>query len=409
MDETRNGKTAETALPLRLVNEQLTAYIGKLGRIWVEGQIVTLKAYGATYYISFRDIDADSGITVTAAAREIEAFEPALEAGSKIVFNAQVEYRTKRGEISLRAYSIQRLGVGNLLAQLEELRRKLDAEGIFSPDLKKPLPFLPRKVGLITGRDTDAKKDVMQNAWRRWPSTKFEIREIALQQKETPLFAIKALNELQADPLVDVIVIARGGGSLEDLLPWSDEGLVRAVAASFKPVVSAIGHENDRPLMDYAADVRASTPTDAAMKIVPNLEEEQGLISSLAGKILTSRSDWLANENRHLQAARATLSAKSPRALVRLWSVEVENAMTYLRTSAKNRIANESARLAKHEAQLAALSPFAVLKRGYALATTPDGNVIKSAADIPVGADFNIRLAEATISATRTPDQKESQ
>jgi exodeoxyribonuclease VII large subunit len=408
MDETRNGASADTALPLRMVNEQLNQYISKLGRIWVEGQIVSMKAYGSTYYISFRDVDADSGITVLAPAREIDAFSPPLEDGSKIVFNAQVEYRTKRGEVSLRAYQIQRVGVGNLLAQLEELRRKLEAEGIFDASHKKPLPFLPRKVGLITGRDTDAKKDVLQNSWRRWPSTQFEIREIPLQQKDTPLIAARALAELQADPLVDVIVIARGGGSLEDLLPWSDEGLVRAVAASVKPVVSAIGHENDRPLMDYAADVRASTPTDAAMKIVPNLEEEVALISSLRGKLLQSQSVWLANETRHLQAARATLAAKSPRAMVKLWQVEVTTSLTQLRVTLKTRLNDERAWFERKQSQLAALSPYAVLGRGYALATTADGTVIKAAADLPVGADFQLRLAEDTITATRNPDAKEN-
>jgi exodeoxyribonuclease VII large subunit len=407
MENTRDGQSAETAYPLRVVNQQINSYLGKLGRIWVEGQIVTMKPYGRTYYISFRDTEADSGITVVADSGEIDAFEPALEEGSKIVFNAQVEYRSKDGKLQLRARQIQRVGVGNLLAQLEELRRKLEAEGLFDISRKKPLPFLPRKVGLITGRDTDAKKDVIKNARRRWPNTVFEIREIALQQKDTPLFAIKALKELQEDSSVDVIVIARGGGSLEDLLPWSDEGLVRAVVASIKPVVSAIGHENDRPLIDYAADLRASTPTDAASKIVPDLAEEEAFISGLKSRVENLREGWLINENRHLLAARATLTAKSPRAVVRLWQTEVSNLTTQLKSKTKNQLEHRSSTLRTRVTQLGALSPFAVLNRGYALATTKDGDVIKSPADLKVGESFNLRLAEAAISAVRTEEEKE--
>jgi exodeoxyribonuclease VII large subunit len=407
MEKTQDGQSAETAYPMRVVNQQISSYLGKLGRIWVEGQIVTMKPYGRTYYISFRDTDADSGITVVADAGEVDAFEPSLEEGSKIVFNAQVEYRSKDGRLQLRARQIQRVGVGNLLAQLEELRRKLEAEGLFDAARKKPLPFLPRKVGLITGRDTDAKKDVIKNARRRWPNTVFEIREIALQQKDTPLFAIKALKELQSDETVDVIVIARGGGSLEDLLPWSDEGLVRAVVASIKPVVSAIGHENDRPLLDYAADLRASTPTDAANKIVPDLAEEDAYISSLTARVENLRESWLLNENRHLQAARATLTAKSPRAVVRLWQTEVGNLSSQLRSKTRIRLEHQQSALRTRVSQLGALSPFAVLNRGYALATTDNGDVIKSPADLQVGKSFTLRLAEAAISAVRTEDEKD--
>lgn len=407
MDKAQDGQSAETAYPLRVVNQQINSYLGKLGRIWVEGQIVTMRPYGRTYYISFRDSDADSGITVVADTAEVDAFEPALEEGSKIVFNAQVEYRSKDGKLQLRARLIQRVGVGNLLAQLEELRRKLEVEGLFDEARKKPLPFLPRKVGLITGRDTDAKKDVIKNARRRWPNTVFEIREIPLQQKDTPLFAIKALKELQSDAEVDVIVIARGGGSLEDLLPWSDEGLVRAVVAAIKPVVSAIGHENDRPLLDYAADLRASTPTDAANKIVPDLAEEEAFISGLTARVENLRESWLSNENRHLQAARATLTAKSPRAVVRLWQTEVGNLSSQLRSKTRIRLEHQQSALRTRVTQLGALSPFAVLNRGYALATTANGDVIKSPADLQVGESFTLRLAEAAISAVRTEDEKD--
>ncbi|MEY3408204.1 MAG: hypothetical protein RL038_1265, partial [Actinomycetota bacterium] len=356
-------------------------------------------------YIEFRDLETDNSISVVTDAAALQGFEPPLAAGSKIVFLAEVEFWQNKGSIQVRARQIQRLGVGNLIAALEELRRKLQAEGLFDPSRKKPLPFLPRKVGLITGRDTDAMKDFVRNARRRWPHTEFVLKEIALQTRETPLLAIRALDELQAHPEVDVIVIARGGGSLEDLLPWNDEGLLRAVVASVKPVVSAIGHEADRPLLDDAADVRASTPTDAAAKIVPSLEEEIAILTNLRAKISNGRNAWLNNEQRHLAAARSTLSAKSPRAVVRLWQMEIGQARIALRSKTKQRIQQHRSRLELQTGRLAALSPYAILGRGYALATNSSGEVIKSPSDLPIGADFKLRLAESSITATRIEDK----
>ena len=287
-----NGQSPDSALKVHQVSKTIGDYVAKLGRVWVEGQIIKSQVYGNLAYISFRDPDLDISIQVVATTSVIDSLQPPLEEGSRVVIHASVEWWSKKGDLKLRAHAIQNVGVGDLLVRIQMLRNALEAEGLFKPERKQKLPFLPRKVGLITGRDTDALKDVVVNARRRWPATAFEIKEIALQQQGTPLAAIKAMHELEAIEDVDVIVIARGGGSFEDLLPWSDEGLARAVAKCSKPVVSAIGHEADHPILDDVADVRASTPTDAARKIVPDLEDETAQVSRNASRLRDLRTRW---------------------------------------------------------------------------------------------------------------------
>ena len=402
--ELPTGLSADSAFKVHQVSKVVGDYISRLNKVWVEGQVIKCQTYGATSYIAFRDPDLDISVQVVAATSILTGLQPPLEDGSRVVIQASFEWWAKKGTLNLRAHAIQNVGVGDLLVRIQMLRTALEAEGLFKPERKKKLPFLPRKVGLITGRDTDALKDVVVNARRRWPATAFEIKEIALQQQGTPLAAIKAMQELEAIEDVDVIVIARGGGSFEDLLPWSDEGLARAVANCSKPVVSAIGHEADHPILDDVADVRASTPTDAARKIVPDIEEETAQVSRNSSRLKDLKNRWFEEQNRHLACAKQTLAAKSPKALIEIKQGEIKLVQQQLRTTAQNHLKSLKADLQANKARLNALSPFNVLARGYAVATDKTGNVIRDGKTLSTGDLFNIRVEAGTFSAQKVEE-----
>ena len=406
MSEQDPGKSAEAPFSVRQASTVLGDYIHRLGRVWIEGEVIKPKQYGRTWYMTLRDTEAEVSMSLIVDDKYWLGHAVELKEGSKVVVLASIEWFAKRGELRLRAHALQPVGEGDLLARIEKLRRQLAAEGVFDAVHKQPLPFLPRKIGLNTGRDTDARKDILQNTWRRWPAQVFEIVEIPLTTKDTPQLAIDALARLERTEFVDVIIIARGGGSFEELLPWSDERLVRAVAKCAVPVISAIGHENDRPILDDAADVRASTPTDAAAKVVPSLAEEEARTSRSAARLRDHRSQWLRNQERHLSLARNVLRASSPRALVEIQRARISQARTTLTGTIRQRLAQQQDRLGRRQASLSALSPFAVLARGYALATTADGKVIRRPADLAVDASFNLRLQEGAIVATRNPDKE---
>ncbi|MEN9922973.1 MAG: hypothetical protein RIS09_487 [Actinomycetota bacterium] len=379
----------------------MSGYISKLGQVWVEGEVLTAKQFSQVYFISFRDLDSEIGIEVVAAQSIIDKLPEKLSQGSKVLMLVATEWWSKRGEVKFRVKEIRPLGLGDLLVRIEMLRSALRTEGLFDRERKKPLPFLPRKVGLITGRDTDALKDVVVNARRRWPATAFEIREIPLQQPDTPRLAINALNELQTIDDVDVIVIARGGGSFADLLPWSDEGLARAVANAYKPVVSAIGHEADKPILDDVADVRASTPTDAAGKIVPDLEVERAHFERNLGYLRNHKTEWIAAEKRHLDLVGSALATKSPRAILQNRLVEIGSIAREITLKVKHRLEKQKVEIESKRQSLNALSPFNVLARGYSVLLDENGQVIKSTADISPGASFVAQVSDGTFEAER--------
>lgn len=399
-----NGQSPDSALKVHQVSKSIGDWVAKLGRVWVEGQVIKAPIYGNIAYITFRDSDLDISIQVVASTSLLDNLQPSLAEGSRIVIHASVEWWSKKGELKLRAHAIQNVGVGDLLVRIQMLRQALEAEGLFKTELKKKLPFLPRKIGLITGRDTDALKDVVVNARRRWPATRFEVKEIALQQQGTPLAAIKAMQELEAIEDVDVIVIARGGGSFEDLLPWNDEGLARAVRKCSKPVVSAIGHEADHPILDDVADVRASTPTDAARKIVPDIEDETAQVSRNASRLRDLRTRWFDEQNRHLAFAKQTLTAKSPKSLIEIKQGEIKLIRQSLRTTSLNHINRLKADLSANQARLKALSPFNVLARGYAVATDQSGNVVRDGKALADGEKFNIRVEAGIFGAMKVEE-----
>src|SRR6202451_656020 len=288
--------SADSPVPVRTVLRLVGDWIGRLGRVWVEGQIAERTVRGSAVFLTLRDPVAAVSVRVICTRQVFDAAEPTPAEGARVVVFARPDFHANRGSFALTALELRAVGVGDLLARLERLRRQLGSEGLFSAERKRALPFLPRVIGLICGRGSAAERDVLQNAARRWPAVRFRVEETAVQGSFAAEELIDALRRLDEDAEVDVIVIARGGGSLEDLLPFSDESLIRAVAACRTPVVSAIGHEQDTPLLDYVADLRASTPTDAAKRIVPDVAEPLGLVTPLRDRGRRSVRGWLARQ-----------------------------------------------------------------------------------------------------------------
>ncbi|CAM3872745.1 exodeoxyribonuclease VII large subunit [Nocardiopsis rhodophaea] len=390
----------ESPQPVRVVMQAIGGWIGRLGRIWVEGQIAELNRRGGTVFITLRDPVANVSARVVCPVRVLEAAAPAPQAGARVVIHAKPDFYVARGTFSLLALEIRHVGLGELLARLEQLRKTLTAEGLFSEARKRPLPFLPGAVGVICGRDSAAERDVLENGRRRWPAVRFEVREVAVQGDRAVGEVLDALKELDAHPGIEVIIIARGGGSLEDLLPFSDEALVRAVAATRTPVVSAIGHEQDTPLLDFVADLRASTPTDAAKKVVPDVGEQLRLIHQLRDRVRRVIEGGIAREEAWLASMRSRPVLASPlREMDRL-----TEQITGLRDRARRCVAisldRASDDLAHTRARLHALSPATTLARGFAIVQKSDGAVVRSAAEVETGETLRLRFAEDSLTAT---------
>jgi exodeoxyribonuclease VII large subunit len=330
----------------------------------------------------------------------LDAIDPPLAEGGRIVVWAQPEFRPQRGTLSMTAYDIRPVGIGALLARLEQLRKTLAAEGLFAPDRKRRLPFLPGTIGLITGRASAAERDVVDNARRRWPAVQFRIENVAVQGPYAVTEVIGALQRLGSDPAVDVVVIARGGGSVEDLLPFSDEALVRAVVACRVPVVTAVGHETDVPLVDHAADRRASTPTDAAKLVTPDVAEEQQRIQAMrarARRCLVSRLD---TEQHRLDAMRTRPALAAPAAQIDAWAALVEAARERARRATLACVAGAHTDVVRLAARVTALSPQATLQRGYAVLQRQDGQAVRDPADVQPGDALTARVAAGRIPLT---------
>ncbi|TDQ54800.1 exodeoxyribonuclease VII large subunit [Actinorugispora endophytica] len=402
--------TPESPQPVRVVLQAVGGWVGRLGRIWVEGQIAELNRRGGMAYITLRDPVANVSARVTCPVRVLEAAAPAPQAGARVVVHAKPDFYVPRGTFALQALEIRHVGLGELLARLEQLRRTLAAEGVFSDARKRRLPFLPGTVGLICGRDSAAERDVLENGRRRWPAVRFEVREVAVQGDRAVGEVLAALEELDAREEVDVIVIARGGGSMEDLLPFSDEALVRAVAATRTPVVSAIGHEQDVPLLDHVADVRASTPTDAAKKVVPDVGEQTRLVRQLRDRARRVVRGGIAREEAWLAGMRSRPVLASP---LRELDRQAEQVLG-LRDRGRRALATALDRagddLTHTRARLHALSPATTLARGYAIVQRGDGAVVRSAAEVAAGEELRVRFAEDGLTVTagdRTDEQGE--
>jgi exodeoxyribonuclease VII large subunit len=394
--------SAEKPAPVRVVSQAIGGWIARLGAVWVEGQIaqLTRRPGTQTAFITLRDPAADLSLQVTCPRHLLDAVEPAVVEGARVVVHAKPSWYFTRGTLSLAADEIRQIGLGELLARIERLRRMLETEGLFAAERKRHLPFLPRVVGLVCGRGSAAEHDVLENARRRWPAVRFRVLEVAVQGPSAVVQIVDALRTLDRDPEVDVVVLARGGGSVEDLLPFSDEALVRAVAASRTPVVSAIGHESDAPLVDLAADVRASTPTDAAERVVPDVEEERRGVARVRDRLRSSVQHRLDRETAALTALRSRPVLAEPTAGLRLRADELTDLRGRSRRSLGHMLDRARDDLGHTRARIRALSPAATLDRGYAIVLRDNGSVLRSITEVGSGEHVGIRLTDGQVGAT---------
>ena len=392
--------SSESPAPVRVVSEAIKEYIDRLGPIWIEGEISELnERSGGMAFMRLRDTSADMSISVMCYKSVLATVQP-LPTNARVVIYAKPSWFTKNGSLTMSAKEIRQVGVGELLARLEALKEKLNAEGLFALDRKVSLPLLPQKIGLICGRNTDAEKDVVENARRRWPAVQFEIREVAVQGAAAVVEVSDALRELEADPLVDVIIITRGGGSFEDLLPFSDESLVRLAAACRTPIVSAIGHEKDAPLLDLVADYRASTPTDAAKKVVPDIQEELQIISKLRDRMIKTLLATLELETNHISQLRSRPVMKDPSMIVTVRRDDIRALRDRALRGFAALLDIERQEMKGIRDQLRSLSPQSTLDRGYAVVRTATGEVLRDAKKVKLGTELHIRVAKGETTAT---------
>lgn len=393
--------TRDNPWPLRRLTENIKIYVDRMSTLWVEGQVVEYKPRPGTKMAFFvlRDVETDTSMTVTAWPSMLDASGPAFAEGARVVTRVKPVFWERRGTLNLRAEEVHVAGLGDLLARIEQTRRRLAEEGLFDAERKKPLPFLPRTIGLICGRNAKAKDDVLVNASARWPGARFEIREVAVQGDRAVPEVTRALGELDAIESIDVIVIARGGGSVEDLLPFSEEALVRAAASASTPIVSAIGHEGDAPLLDLVADYRASTPTDAARRIVPDFAVESEGISQCRSRMRAALGARLTREAQELALVTSRPVLLSPDAVLDSYGDQLSRGTEAMRRAVERRLASESQELVRARASLAALSPQGTLDRGYAMLKLPNGALIRDAAEVGKGALIEGILARGRLVA----------
>ena len=392
--------SSEAPATVRVVSEAIKDYVERLGPIWIEGEISELnERSGMMAFMRLRDPSVDMSISVMCHKSVIAAVKP-LPDNARIVMYAKPSWYTKNGSLSFSAREIRQVGVGELLARLEALKNQLAGEGLFNSDRKVALPLLPKVIGLICGRNTDAEKDVVENAKRRWPSVQFEIREVTVQGAAAVTEVSAALRELEANKDVEVIIITRGGGSFEDLLPFSDEGLVRLAASCETPIVSAIGHEKDSPLLDLVADYRASTPTDAAKRVVPDIAEEIQMISAMRDRARRTLLNRLDLESTRITNFKNRPVMKDPQVLI----TSRAEVIAGLRDRS-NRSFGASLKLAKEElkqikARVRALSPQSTLDRGYSVVQLADGQIVTDPKKLKAGDELRLRLAKGETKAT---------
>ncbi|MER5782055.1 exodeoxyribonuclease VII large subunit [Streptomyces mobaraensis] len=386
----------DAPLPVGQVSRLIGGWIDRLGAVWVEGQITQLsrRPGAGVVFLTLRDPSHDISLSVTCYRAVFDRVADVVTEGARVVVHAKPEWYAPRGSLSLRAAEIRPVGVGELLARLEQLRKSLAREGLFDAGRKRPLPFLPQLIGLVCGRASAAERDVLENARHRWPAVRFDVRNVPVQGVHAVPKVVEAVRELDALDEVDVIIVARGGGSVEDLLPFSDEQLVRAVAACRTPVVSAIGHEPDSPLLDLVADLRASTPTDAAKRVVPDVGEELARVEQLGGRALRAVTTLLDREERGLAAVRARPCMERPQRMVEEREEQVEGLLGRARRTFGHLLDRADSELTHTHARVVALSPAATLRRGYAVLQHADGSVVRAADEVAAGEELRARVAE---------------
>ena len=394
--------SSESPAPVRVVSEAIKDYVDRLGPIWIEGEISELnERSGMMAFMRLRDTSVDMSISVMCHKSVIATVKP-LPDNARVVLYAKPSFYTKNGSLSFSAREIRQVGVGELLARLEALKNLLAGEGLFDSDRKVALPLLPKVIGLICGRNTDAEKDVVENAKRRWPSVQFEIREVTVQGAAAVSEVSDALRELEANKDVEVIIITRGGGSFEDLLPFSDEGLVRLAASCTTPIVSAIGHEKDAPLLDLVADYRASTPTDAAKRVVPDIAEEIAMISAMRDRARRTLVNRINLEATQIANFKNRPVMKDPLVLITTRAEIIAGLRDRSNRSFAHQLKLAKEELKQIRARVRALSPQATLDRGYSVVQLADGQIVTDPKKLKQGDLLRLRLAKGETQATAT-------
>jgi exodeoxyribonuclease VII large subunit len=391
--------TVDTPWPIALLSSKIKGWIDKLGTVWVEGEVTQWGMSGGNVYGKLKDLEADATVSFTIWSSVKAKIPDDLGQGDRVVALVKPNYWVKGGTLTMQVFEMRHIGLGDLLERLERLRQTLKAEGLFDASRKKPLPFLPHCIGLITGRDSDAEKDVLRNAQLRWPAVEFRIAYASVQGDRAVGEVTAALRTLDADPDVDVIIVARGGGDFQNLLVFSDEGLVRAAAACETPLVSAIGHEADRPLLDDVADLRASTPTDAAKRVVPDVAEELARVQQSRARIGSRVTNLINTEIDRLEQLRTRPVLAGSAWLVDSRAEELSRYVARGSELLTLMLDRANARVGELSGHLRALSPQRTLDRGYAIAQLPGGVALRAAKDAPSGTPLLLTVADGRLTA----------
>jgi exodeoxyribonuclease VII large subunit len=407
MSENQSGESSESRVsseqtPWSVANftNTLKEWITRLGNVWVEGQISQISPKKDVFFGELRDLVADKGFSIHSRRPDVLAAVGELAAGDRVVALVHPDFWERSGKTSMDVLAIRKVGLGELLERIERLRQQLIKEGLTLAERKQPLPFLPKLIGLITGANSDAEKDVLQNTKARWPQVRFKVQHTPVQGDKAAPEIIKAIELLDADPEVDVIVLARGGGSFQDLLVFSDEKVVRAVANCKTPIVSAIGHENDRPLTDEVADVRASTPTDAAKLIVPDVVEERKKIAQALERISLRVVGFVQNQIEMISGIRSRPILANPFTLVDERALQISQLEISLTSQVRNTLEKQQLLVTGLRGQVRALSPQLTLDRGYAVVRDTDGHVLTEPKQAKSGQKLRITLAKGDLGAT---------
>jgi len=394
--------SADRPWPVRHLSPKIGEYIARMSPVWVEGQVLNVKRWRHLVFLTLRDTDEQMSLKATLPASEVDALGISLKDGARVVIHAKPQWWPRGGDLQMVGDQVRSVGLGDLLARIEALKVALAAEGLFSADRKVALPVIPRRIGLVVATQGDAEHDVVTNATDRWPAARFEIRRVTVQGPRAVADVAAALQELDALAEVDVIVVARGGGSLEDLLPFSDEKLVRAAADIVTPLVSAIGHEMDSPLLDLVADYRASTPTDAGKRIVPDAAAEAERLQGARALMVAAVSTRVRRERERVADLRARPVLAQPVRMLEPHRDKLHHARANLRTATVNAVARARGEFASAAASLRALSPQSTLDRGYAVIRDASGNVVTSPAAVALDDELSVRVAAGSLKARVT-------
>ncbi|HTL41452.1 MAG TPA: exodeoxyribonuclease VII large subunit [Pseudolysinimonas sp.] len=386
--------------PVAVVAGKIKGWIERLGTVWVEGELAQWNERNGAVFGKLKDLDSDVTLSFQLWSSTRAKLTEQFAQGDHVIALAKTEFWVKGGTLSMQVLSMRHVGLGDLLERLERLRRQLASEGLFDAARKKPLPFLPGCIGLITGKDSDAEKDVLRNAQLRWPGVNFRVRHAAVQGDRAAADVAAAIRELDADPEVEVIIVARGGGDFQNLLAFSDETLVRTAAACTTPLVSAIGHEADRPLLDEVADLRASTPTDAAKRVVPDVADELARVQQARSRMLMRVTGMVGHEIERIGSVRSRPVLADPSRMITQRSEEVTRWVARGSELIDFCIERAERGLAEVAGQLRALSPARTLERGYAIAQRADGHVLRGVADAAAGDRLLLTLSDGSLSTT---------